>query len=119
MSACVQPIQRGDDALHPGTCELLRGVLDEEGLAVSGTATSGEAAVEMVRGLPPDVVLMDLRMPGMGGVEATRRIKELNPSIQVVILTVYDEEDLERSAEQAGAFCYLVKGCPPSLIRLR
>ena len=103
-----------DDA---GTCSLLRGLLAAEGVTVVGTATSGPDAIELVGRVDPDVVLMDLRMPHMSGIETTRRIRETAPRVQVVILTVYDEEDLEESAQEAGVFCYLVKGCPPSLIR--
>ena len=51
-----------------------------------------------------------------GGIEATRRIREAGARVQVVRLSVHDEKSLEASAEQAGAYCYLVKGCPPSLI---
>ncbi|MGH2556165.1 MAG: response regulator, partial [Actinomycetota bacterium] len=65
----------------------------------------------------PDVVLMDLRMPAMGGIEATRLIKEALPTTQVIILTVYEGPLPERSAEEVGAYAYLVKGCSPALIR--
>ena len=102
-----------DDA---GTRDLLRALLEEQGFSVVGQAESGEEAVAITPELRPDVVLMDLRMPGMGGIEATRRIREVDPRVQVVLLTVHDEKSLEASAQQAGAYCYLVKGCPPSLI---
>jgi CheY-like chemotaxis protein len=104
-----------DDDL--GTCKLLRSVLESEGVAVVGTATDGEEAIALVEQLQPDVVLMDLRMPRMSGIEATRRIRSLDPRVSVVILTVYGDAGLEESAEEAGVFCFLVKGCPPSMIR--
>jgi len=104
-----------DDDL--GTCRLLQSVLESEDVAVVGTATGGEEALDLVVRVEPDVVLMDLRMPRMSGIEATRRIREIDPRVSVVILTVYDDAELEESAEDAGVFCYLVKGCPPALIR--
>ena len=93
-------------------CELL---LDEE-MEVVGQAADGAQAIELVKALKPDVVLMDLRMPGMGGVEACAHIKRDNPKTQVLFLSAYDDEGLDRSAMEAGAFCYLIKGCPADLV---
>jgi len=104
-----------DDDL--GTCRLLQSVLESEDVTVVATATGGEEALDVVERLEPDVVLMDLRMPRMSGLEATRRIRELDPRVSVVILTVYDDAQLEEGAEEAGVFCYLVKGCPPAMIK--
>jgi hypothetical protein len=73
--------------------------------------------VQLAAELDPDVVLMDLRMPGMGGLEATRAIHQRAPTAQVIILTSYEGPLPSRSAEQAGAYAYLVKGCSASLIR--
>jgi len=101
---------------QPETCVLLRAVLEEEGLNVVGTAGGGIEAVSLVEDLAPDVILMDLRMPDLDGVQAARRIGAIRPNIQVILLTFYGDGDLTHSAEQAGAFCYLVKGCPPSMI---
>lgn len=101
---------------EPETCALLRAVLEEQGIEVVGTAGGGLQAVSMVDEQGPDVVLMDLRMPDLDGVQATRRIRVSHPDIQVIFLTFYDDSDLAQSAEEAGAFCYLVKGCPPSMI---
>jgi DNA-binding NarL/FixJ family response regulator len=101
----------------PGTRKLLRSVLESEDVTVVGTAAGGEEALAIVERFEPDVVLMDLRMPRMSGIEATRRIRELDPRVSVVILTVYEDAELEEGAEEAGVFCYLVKGCPPSMIR--
>jgi CheY-like chemotaxis protein len=102
-----------DDA---GNLAALREALDAEGIAVLGTATGGEAAVERAADLRPDVILMDLRMPDMDGFVATAAIHEEHPWIQVVILTAY-EELLTDSAESVGAFAYLVKGCSTDLMR--
>ena len=71
----------------------------------------------MAQALDPDVVLMDLRMPRLGGFEATRMIKEEHPFTQVIILTAYEGPLPERSAEEAGAYAYLVKGCSVEFIR--
>ena len=102
-----------DDA---GNLALLRETLESEGLVVVGEATDGPAGVELAGILRPDVVLMDLRMPGMDGFEATRLIRAQYPGTQVVILTSY-EELLTESAESVGAFVYLVKGCSAALMR--
>ena len=96
---------------------LMAELLDGEDLAVVGTAADGLEAVELARELTPDVVLMDLRMPGLGGFEATRLIKEDVPFTQVIILTAYEGPLPERSAEEAGAYTYLVKGCSSTFIK--
>lgn len=101
---------------EPETCVLLRAILEEEGIEVAGTAGGGIQAVFMAKDLAPDVVLMDLRMPDMDGVQATRRIKAAHPDMQVIFLTFYGDRHWTDSAEDVGAFCYLVKGCPPSMI---
>jgi CheY-like chemotaxis protein len=88
----------------PGTRHFLRRILESEGIDVIGEAGHGARAIELVRVDPPDVVLMDLRMPGVGGIEATRAIKEVAPLTQVVILTVYEGPLPTRSAEQVGAY---------------
>jgi DNA-binding NarL/FixJ family response regulator len=87
-------------------------------LEVVGTARDGEAAIELCVEQLPDVVLMDLSMPGMGGVEATRRIRELAPSVQVVVLTSFVDRDRVIDALDAGAIGYLLKDAEPEdLIR--
>ena len=78
-------------------------------LELVGEASSGEAAVSMCERVKPDVVLMDLVMPGMDGAEATRAIRQAYPDIQVIALTSYKEEDLVQAAMQAGAIGYLLK----------
>jgi CheY-like chemotaxis protein len=96
---------------------LLKGVLEDEGIHVVGAASDGAEAVELADSLLPEVVLMDLRMPRMGGFEATRLITEKHTWMQVVILTFYDDLLPDRSPAEVGAFAYLVKGCSPTLMR--
>lgn len=95
---------------HPvfrdGLCTLLE-LYDE--MLVVGTAATGEEAIRTATHARPDVVLMDLRMPGCGGVEATRRIHQSNPDIAVVVLTMMDDDESVFAALQAGARGYLHK----------
>ncbi|MGH3243863.1 MAG: response regulator, partial [Spirillospora sp.] len=79
------------------------------GLDVAGSCVDGEQAVAMVAELGPDVVLMDLRMPRMDGVEATRRIKQAHPEVEIVVLTTYADDESIFAALRAGARGYLTK----------
>lgn len=79
------------------------------GIDVVGEASDGEEACELVRRLHPDVVLLDIAMPGLNGIEATRRIKAEWPEIGVLILTVYDDEQYIYALIEAGAAGYLLK----------
>jgi DNA-binding NarL/FixJ family response regulator len=81
----------------------------EEGIQVVSEAADGEAAVARAAEVAPDVVLMDIRMPRLNGIEATRRIRELLPSTRILMLTVSDEEDDLYEAIRAGANGYLLK----------
>ena len=74
---------------------------------------SGERAIADLPGVRPDVVLMDINLPGMSGVECVRRLRALVPSVQVVMLTVYEDTDLIFAALAAGATGYLLKRTPP------
>ena len=88
----------------------LRNLLEEQDtLEVVGEAATGVEAVEQVRDLSPDVVVMDLNMPGMGGVEATRHIAEVSPLTRVLVLTISDEDSDVTDAVLAGACGYLLK----------
>ncbi|TMF85649.1 MAG: response regulator transcription factor [Chloroflexi bacterium] len=95
---------------HPvfrdGMSSLLESVA---GFEVIGQASTGEEAVELARQLTPDVVLMDIGMPKMNGIEATRALLEVCPSARVLILTMYEEPDSVFGAVRAGARGYLLK----------
>jgi len=82
-------------------------------LVVIGEANSGESAVRMVAELIPDVLLMDLVMPGIGGVEATRQVKQASPHTQVIVLTSYHEDEYIFPALRAGALSYVLKDVSP------
>jgi NarL family two-component system response regulator LiaR len=82
-------------------------------LVVAGTAASGEEALRLVAEHAPDVVLVDLVMPGMDGVETTRRLRQLSPRTQVLVLTSYDEDEHIFPAIRAGALSYLLKEIGP------
>jgi NarL family two-component system response regulator LiaR len=85
-------------------------------LIVVGEAGSGAEAVRMATEQAPDVVLMDLIMPGMDGVEATRRIKQISPHTQVIILTSYHEDEHIFPAIRAGALSYIIKSISPEAL---
>jgi DNA-binding NarL/FixJ family response regulator len=95
---------------HPVVREGLRGMLDADpGITVVGEAGSGDEAVARARELTPDVILMDLRMPGGDGVSATQRIVRDHPESRVIVLTTYEtDQDIVRAVE-AGAAGYLLK----------
>ncbi len=87
----------------------LRNLLEEEGVQIVGEAAAGQEALEIVRELAPDVVVMDLNMPGMGGVEATRHISSIAPLTRVLMLTISDQDNDVIDAILAGACGYLLK----------
>jgi DNA-binding NarL/FixJ family response regulator len=87
----------------------LRNLLEEQGVTVVGEAATGAEAVRHVRELTPDVVVMDLNMPGMGGVEATRHVVGVSPLTRVVVLTISDQDSDVLDAILAGACGYLLK----------
>lgn len=80
---------------------------------VIGEATTGEQAIEMAAALQPDVILMDIQMPGMGGIEATRRILHTSPHIRILVVTMYEDDHSVFTAMRAGARGYLLKGASP------
>jgi DNA-binding NarL/FixJ family response regulator len=88
----------------------IRRGLESAGEEVVGEAENGEEAVELVRATSPDIVLMDLSMPVLDGVAATRRITDEFPEVKVVVLTMHDDPARTRSALEAGAIAYLTKG---------
>jgi two-component system invasion response regulator UvrY len=91
----------------------IRRILEEASdIEVIGEASSGDEALKTARKLEPDVVLMDVNMPGMGGIEATRRMVRLLPDVRVIALTVLDDDPFPARLNEAGARGYLTKGCP-------
>ena len=88
----------------------LRAMLeDEPGIEVVAEASTGEEALGLTVELQPDILLLDIGMPGIDGIEVTRRLKKSDPRIQVLILTVYEDESLLREAIKAGASGYVIK----------
>ena len=83
---------------------------------VVGEAATGKEAVERAAELSPNVILMDIQMPGINGIEATRRILDANPHIGVVVVTMFEDDDSVFSAMRAGARGYVLKGVDPSEI---
>jgi two-component system invasion response regulator UvrY len=83
---------------------------DIKGFNIVGEARSGEEGIEQVNKFKPDVVLMDVKMPGMGGLEATKRIVKQHPKIKVLVVTVYGDEPYPSRVLQAGATGYMTKG---------
>lgn len=90
----------------------IRRLLDDtSGIKVVGEAESGEEAFLEVRKLKPDVVLMDVSMPGIGGLEATRKLMQLDAGLKVIIVTIHTEEPFPTRLLEAGAAGYLTKDC--------
>jgi NarL family two-component system response regulator LiaR len=94
------------EMVRRGACSYLEAQPD---ISVVAQAASGEEAVRLAGEFIPDVVLMDLVMPGMDGVEATRRVKNISPRTQIVILTSFHQDEYIFPALQAGAISYLLK----------
>ncbi len=89
--------------------EGLRRVLEEQGLEVAGEAADGREAIIMAGELTPDIVIMDITMPRLNGIETTRRIRKVSPGIKVIMLTIHDEETFVYKSFDAGADGYMVK----------
>jgi len=109
----LQPIRLliADD--HPVVRAGLMAILaDESDISVVGEARNGVEAVEMARSLTPDMVLMDLRMPEVDGLEAMRRISAENPKIRFMVLTTYDTDENIAKGIEAGARGFLLKDAP-------
>lgn len=96
---------------HPVFRYGLRALLSAESTTeVVGEATTGEEVIQLAVSLQPDVILMDLNMPGMNGIEATQHILSAAPNIAVLVLTMFDDDDSVFAAMRAGARGYLLKG---------
>jgi DNA-binding NarL/FixJ family response regulator len=96
---------------HPLVRQGLHAVLSAAGdIAVAGEAGDGQAAVELAAELQPDVIIMDLQLPGLHGIDATREIVAQRPGAAVLVLTMFEDDDMVFSAISAGASGYLLKG---------
>ena len=105
---CVRVVLSDD---HRVLRESLRRSLEAQGFEVAGEAGDGAEAVELAAALLPDVVLMDVTMPVLDGIEATRRIRERVPDVRVVMLTMHADDATMAQAIRVGADGYLVKDC--------
>ena len=113
MSAAPENDDQGIDVVLVDDHDLFRGglrdILEDQGVKVVGEADNGARGAELVAELAPDVVVMDLNMPGMGGVEATRRISASTPATRVLVLTISSDDDSIMQAMMAGASGYMLK----------
>lgn len=96
------------DLVRTGIKRLLA---DQAGIKVVGEASSGEAAINVARKTAPHVVLMDVKMPGIGGLEATRKLRRLDPELKILVLTACGDDPFPSRLLQAGAAGYLTKDC--------
>jgi two-component system nitrate/nitrite response regulator NarL len=101
---------------HPLTRSALSALLRQNGFDVAGEATDGNEAIEAARRLEPDLILLDLSMPGLDGLQALPRLREAAPDCEVVVLTASETEDNLLAAIRAGAAGYLLKSEPPERI---
>jgi len=101
---------------HPVFRKGLVALLSADGIDVVGEAENGLEAIAVVAETSPDVVLMDLGMPELGGIEATERIVAADPGVRVIVITLYDDQQSVRAALAAGASGYIVKQAPPDEI---
>ena len=91
--------------------ESLKVVLDSKtNIEVTGTVANGQEVIQSIRESAPDIILMDIRMPKMDGVQCTRIVKEFNPAIKIIILTTFDDDEFVFDALKYGASGYLLKG---------
>jgi len=95
--------------------QALRALLSlQDGIQITTEASNGLEAVNSIKDQVPDLILMDMQMPIMGGLEATKIIKQNWPRVKIVVLTIYSEHQAE--ALSAGADAFLVKGCPTEMM---
>jgi DNA-binding NarL/FixJ family response regulator len=101
---------------HPITRDALSALLGQHGFSIVGEAAEGAEAIELARRLRPEIVLLDLSMPGLGGIEALPRLREAAPESEVVVLTASGTEENLLAAIRGGAAGYLLKSEPPERI---
>jgi DNA-binding NarL/FixJ family response regulator len=99
---------------HDGLREALVTMLETAGFRVLAASEDGAGLLRVAETIEPDVVLVDLRMPSVSGIDVARWMKGLWPTTPVVVYSAYGEDAFMKSAASAGVFAYLVKGCPPS-----
>ena len=99
---------------HEGLREALVTMLETAGFRVLAASENGAGLLRVAETVQPDVVLVDLRMPSVSGIDVARWMKGLWPTTPVVVYSAYGEDAFIKSAAAAGVFAYLVKGCPPS-----
>ena len=110
MASCIPNKPRilvVDD--HAVVRKGVRSLLEKSGWTVCGEAANGKDAIEQAMALKPDLVLMDISMPVMNGIEATRQMRKLSPETRVIILSMHDAPQIEQQAKEAGADAVLVK----------
>ena len=114
MERTIRVLIADDHAVFRWGLRTLLG--SEPDMEVVGEAAGGKEVLERAAELRPDVILMDIQMPQLNGIEATRRILEANPHVGVVVLTMFEDDESVFSAMRAGARGYVLKGAPPSEI---
>lgn len=108
--ASIRVLVVDDHALHrDGTRHILE---DFDDVEVVGDAATGETALALTEELQPDVVLLDIRLPGINGIETARRIREWHPKVRVLMVTAYEDDEYVRGALEAGTAGYLSKSAP-------
>lgn len=101
---------------HPLVRDGIKALLDSSGMVVAGEASDGAEAAELAMQVQPDVVLMDVRMPRIDGLEATRQLKAAMPEVAVIIVTSFESQDYLLRAIEAGAAGYVLKGVSRQLL---
>jgi DNA-binding NarL/FixJ family response regulator len=96
---------------------VLRRLLERQGTTVCAEAADGFEAVTVAAAVKPDIILMDLRMPGLDGLQATKQITALLPGVSVIMTTAYTDQAFRDEAEAVGVTAYVVKGTRPSALR--
>src|SRR3954468_8666459 len=113
MATDAEQNEEGIDVVLVDDHDLFRGglrdILEDQGVKVVGEADNGERGAALVAELAPDVVVMDLNMPGMGGIEATRQVAAQAPATRVLVLTISSDDDSIMQAMMAGASGYMLK----------